>query len=293
MTPQGDVFALGVMLYEILTGVQPFGDEDPRKSMLSVIQRDPQDPRRLSFWVTKSIAAICRKALEKDPVRRYATAADLLADVRAFRSGHPVSVGRRTLPERAVAWYKRNPFRFAVVSSVSLALLLAGVIIGGQFWLDHRLADEALKMVEQLDAEIDLLRGNINRVREARADAPESERAALDMELKQYGTRVLIKNIEAYNRARSVVDLRFIRAESGALRLVRQRFFDTARAALDYGQPEFALALTELAIERYESGLVRDASETDLERIRALASEAESALGISSGPSEDSVPERR
>ena len=174
--------------------------------------------------------------------------------------------------------------------SVVLAGLLGGVIIGTQFWLDHRLAEEAMEMVEKIDVEIDVLKGEANRLRALRAEASGDEAAALNSELRQTASRIVFKNIEAFNNARSVVDLRFIRAERSALQLTRDRLFLTIRAALDYGEPELAKALTDIVMQRQAEDEASMMSNTDMERLQALAAEAEEAITRATEPAASNRP---
>ena len=119
-----DVFALGVMLYEVLTGRNPFASEDGGLAMEGVLFHQPEPPRRLNPRVPRPLAAVCMKALEKDPFRRYASARELVDDIRRYRELLPVSAYPPGPVERAYAWLRRHP-----VAAGALATLVAAVAL--------------------------------------------------------------------------------------------------------------------------------------------------------------------
>jgi WD40 repeat protein len=130
--PRTDVYALGVTLYEMLTLRPAFPDADRVRLVQQIAADDPPKPRVLDPTIPRDLETIVLKAIEKEPARRYPTAADMAEDLRRFLADRPIQARRAPWREQAWRWCRRNP---GVASSVSaaavfLVLLVAGLSVG-------------------------------------------------------------------------------------------------------------------------------------------------------------------
>jgi serine/threonine-protein kinase len=130
--PATDVYALGVVLYEMLTGRPPFCGSDLEKILNRVRTEDPVPPRKLQKSVPRDLERICLKCLEKHPAKRYRTAEELADELRRFQERKPLLHTRRTPAwEKMGKWAKRRPAAAAVLALGLLLGLLSG---GGGLW---------------------------------------------------------------------------------------------------------------------------------------------------------------
>ncbi len=134
---RSDVYSLGVVLYELLTGERPFTGIR-RMLVLQVIEDEPRPPRRLNDKIPRDLEIICLKAMEKAPARRYASAADLAADLERFLSGEPIKARPLSAPERLWRWCRQNQ----LAASLFVAVVLGA---GFGFWHLSRLSGELIR----------------------------------------------------------------------------------------------------------------------------------------------------
>jgi serine/threonine-protein kinase len=129
--PLADVYSLGAMLYELLTGQPPFLAATAMETIMQVTRDEPKAPSRLIEKVPRDLETICLKCLQKEPAQRYATAGALAEDLRRFLSGEPILARPISAPERAWRWCRRNPWIAA--SSATIFVLLLAVAIGSTY----------------------------------------------------------------------------------------------------------------------------------------------------------------
>lgn len=107
--PAADVYGLGAILYELLTGQPPFREENPLDTLLAVLGRDPVAPRRINRRIPRSLELVCQKCLDKTPGARYAGAAELADDLERFARGEALAVRPPNLAQQVWRWARRQP----------------------------------------------------------------------------------------------------------------------------------------------------------------------------------------
>jgi hypothetical protein len=141
--PAADVYALGAILYECLTGRPPFKAATPLDTILQVVADEPVPPRQLNAQVPADLETVCLKCLQKEAARRYGSAAALADDLRRFAEGRPVVARPVSRWERGTKWIRRNP-ALAAALAAGTVLLLAGTAVSTLFGIDaSRQADKA------------------------------------------------------------------------------------------------------------------------------------------------------
>jgi serine/threonine protein kinase/Tfp pilus assembly protein PilF len=152
--PAADVYALGVLIYEMLTGRPPFTAESPLETVLLLFQAEAVPPSQLQPKTPRDLETICLKCLHKDPRRRYATALDLADDLGRFLAGEPIHARPASLLEKAMRWARHRPAvaTLAVCSILALAGFIALLLLH-QMALHARLGraleDERIARAEQ------------------------------------------------------------------------------------------------------------------------------------------------
>jgi serine/threonine-protein kinase len=148
ITPSVDVYGLGAILYEVLTGRPPFLAEMVAATITQVQQDDPIPPRRLQPTVPRDLETICLKCLRKEPGRRYATALELAEDLRRFRAGESIQARPVRTAERVVRWCRRKP----VVAGLLAALVLVFVAgLSGILWQWQIARQRAVELQQERD----------------------------------------------------------------------------------------------------------------------------------------------
>jgi tetratricopeptide (TPR) repeat protein len=146
--PAADVYALGAILYELLTGRPPFRAATALETLAQVKSAEPVRPSQFQPGLARDLETICLKCLAKEPGRRYATAAALGEDLERYLNGEPIVARPAPVWERWWKWSRRRPTLAAALAVSATAVLL---MLGGSFYYNARLraAVERAQAAEQ------------------------------------------------------------------------------------------------------------------------------------------------
>ncbi|MBA4062639.1 MAG: hypothetical protein C0501_02815 [Isosphaera sp.] len=226
--PAADVYALGAILYEMLTGRPPFLAATLTDTFRQVLHRDPVAPRVLQPDIPPDLEAVCLRCLEKDPRDRYPTAEALADDLARFLRGGRPAVARPASPlARAARWARRNPAAAVLLVALAGAVLL-GLVGLTHLWLDAA-ADRREAVRERDAAEADA---------RARRDAADRDRDRAADSLRDAEGR----RDQALSYVESVLDLK--RFGRSLARQPVRKDFDLRVAAVPGGKEPFRLEVT-------------------------------------------------
>jgi serine/threonine protein kinase len=171
-----DVWALGTILYECLTGRPPFLADVPVETLRQVIEQEPVPPARLRPDVPRDLQTICLRCLEKNPRRRYVSALSLANDLAHFLAGETIIARPAGRIERTLKWARRRPALAALLVTLTAGTLLCLLLVTGAW----RQAEQARGREEELrlTAEGALLDAEKARGKEKEARLREEERRA-------------------------------------------------------------------------------------------------------------------
>ncbi len=217
---RSDVYALGGLLYAMLTGRPPFRADSSIATVMQVINDDPVPPRRLNSGIELDLETICMKCLEKSPRARYSTAAEVAAECERFLLGQPIHARPIGRVERGRRWCRHNPTVATLITAVVVVLLL-GTCVSCYFAIrsnQNAIASDrnakraeqnhlkALENVEQVKQQKLLAERNEDRARRAEAKAIqqssqlETQANLLENQTKelQTQTQLLRQSIHSY-----------------------------------------------------------------------------------------------
>ena len=157
---RSDVYSLGVVLFELLTGEKPFRGSS-RMLVLQVINDEPPAPRDLSAAVPRDLETICLKCLEKDPARRYPTARALAEELQRFLRGEPIHARPVSRLQRGWRWCRRNPLPAGLTGAIALSLLVG---LAATLWQWYQTELQRRLLVEQRGATKAALDDSQNRL---------------------------------------------------------------------------------------------------------------------------------
>jgi len=130
VTSATDIYGLGAVLYQLLTGHPPFAGGTTYETVRLVLDTEPRQPRLLNPKIDRDLATICLKCLDKDPQRRYSSALALAEDLECWLKHQPIRARRTGIFTRGRKWVRRNPTTAVMVAS----LVALAAVVGAMIW---------------------------------------------------------------------------------------------------------------------------------------------------------------
>jgi len=250
---QTDVFSLGVMLYEILTGVNPFRGENVVESMKGVMYHEPDSPRTLNPRVGRTLSAIAMKALDKDPFRRYRSAVELAEDLRCYREYFPVTAIEPTRFERLANWSRRKPRLAAILATLAVVLVVAVIAAGLQASVENTRVARAYGVIDEVEEQLTAIEAEIKELEGQLAGLePGPARRMIEDRLADFQAQFEMAEKDRMALALAITGFTFLSPEQRAREIVRQAIFEDIDEHISVGDFYRARAAIRFALSYYE-----------------------------------------
>ena len=279
---QTDVFSLGVMLYEILTGLNPFRGETAVESMKGVMYHEPDPPRKHNPRVDRTISAITMKALAKDPFKRYRSARELAEDIRRYREFLPVSAIEPTKVEKLANWSRRRPRLAATFGTLAAVLVVGALAIAFEASVENARVAAGYGFIDEVEEQLAGMEPEIEDLKAQRQDlAPGPERRVIENRLADLEAEFEMAEKDRMALALAITGFTILAPEKRAREIVRRSIFDAIEEHVAVGDFYRARAEIRFALRYQEGGNIFNFSEEDhaLLKEKLAAVEREIAIG--------------
>jgi serine/threonine protein kinase len=298
---QTDVFSLGVMLYEILTGTNPFRSSTAVESMKGVMYHDPEAPRERNRRVNRTLSAITMKAIAKDPFSRYRSAVELAEDIQRYREFLPVTAIEPTRIERLSNWSHRRPRMAATAATLGVVFVLALLVTTYQASMETAMVARAHDVIDEIEESLGQIQTDLEAQEEILRRMPEGpERREAEARRADLEAQLEVVEDERRSYALAVTGFTILSPDDRAITILRQSILDEIRTFIEVEDLFRARATIRRALRNYEDGNLLELSSTDhdlllselenTERKIKNAKLARESIEPKPGPSEEEPP---
>jgi serine/threonine protein kinase len=261
---QTDVFSLGVMLYEILTGVNPFRGETVVESMKGVMYHEPDSPRKYNPRVDRTISAITMKALDKDPFRRYRSAVELAEDLRRYREFFPVTAIEQTKLEKLANWSRRRPRLAATVATLAAVVVVAVLATAFQASVENARVANGYSFIDEVEQQLASIGVEMADLMEQRENLePGPERQVIENRLADLQAQFEMAEKDRMALSLAITGFTILSPEQRAREIVRQSIFEDIEEHIAVGDFYRARSGIGFALRYYGGGNIFSFSEED------------------------------
>jgi serine/threonine protein kinase len=265
---QADVFSLGVMLYEILTGVNPFRGETAVESMKGVMYHNPDASRTRNPRLDRTISAITMKALDKDPYRRYRSAVELAEDVRRYREFLPVTAIEPTVTEKLANWSRRRPRLAATLATLVATLVVAALATGFQASFENARVATGYGLIDEVEArlaEIEIEMENLKKELDGLELA--AERRVVENRLAALQAEFEMSEKDRMAISMAITGFTLLSPEKRARTIIRDSIWDDIEEHIAVGDYYRARAGIRFALRYHDGNNLFDISQENYEAL--------------------------
>jgi len=278
---QTDVFSLGVMLYEILTGVNPFRGETAVESMKGVMYHEPDPPRKHNPRVDRTISAITMKALDKDPFGLYRSAVELAEDLRRYREFFPVTAIEPTRLEKVANWSRRRPRLAATVATLAAVLVISVLATAFQASVENARVANGYGFIDEVEEQLVGIGVEMAGLLEQRKTLePGLERQVIENRLADLQAQFEMAEKDRMAISLAITGFTILSPEQRAREIVRQSIFDDIEEHNAIGDFYRARAGVRFALRYYGGDNIFSFSEEDHDLLQQQLSMIEREIEI-------------